>query len=72
MSEIIFVCKGDEMPVQCNQGEKMKNIMEKLCIKLKVTKNEIYGLYNGKLLDEELLENQIPKNENNKKIILIY
>ena len=72
MSEIIFIYKGNEIPIQCNQGEKMKNIMEKLCIKLNVTKNEIYGLYNGKLLDEELLENQIPKNENNKKIILIY
>ena len=72
MSEIIFMYKGYEVPIQCSQGEKMKNILERLYTKLNVTKNDIYALYNGKLLDEEIKEDQIPKNENNKKIILIY
>ena len=72
MSEIIFIYKGIEIPIQCKPGEKIKNIIERLCIKLNITKKEIYGLYNGKLLDEELSENQIPKNKNNKKIILVY
>ena len=71
-SEIIFIYKGYEVPIQCIQGEKMKNIMKILCTKIKVTKKDIYALHNGQLLNEEINENQIPKNQNNKKIILVY
>ena len=72
MSEIIFIYKGYEIPKQCSKGEKMKTILEKLYIKINVSKNDIYSLYDGKLLDENIKEDQIPKNENNKKIILVY
>ena len=71
-SEIIFIYKGYEVPIQCNPGEKMKNIMERLYTKINVTKNDIYALHNGQLLNEEINEDQIPKNQNNKKIILVY
>ena len=72
MSEIIFIYKGYEVPIQCSSGEKMKTILERLYVKINVTKKDIYALFNGKLLDENINENQIPKNENNKKIILVY
>ena len=67
MSEIIFMYKGYEVPIQCSQGEKMKNILERLYTKLNITKNDIYALHNGKILDEEIKEEQMPENENNKK-----
>jgi len=70
--EIIFIYKGYEVPIQCTPGEKMKNIIERLYTKINVTKNDIYALHNGQLLDVEINENQIPKNQNNKKIILVY
>ena len=72
MSEIIFIYKGYEICIQCLIGEKMKNILERLCNKLKVNKKEIYLLHNGKILDEDLNENQIFENEKNKRIILVY
>ena len=72
MSEITFIYKGNEIPIPCAKGEKMKDILEKLSNKINISKNDIYGLYNGKILDEELKEDQIRKDENNKKIILIY
>jgi len=72
MSEIIFIYNGNEIPIQCSNGEKLKDIMEKLSNKINISKENIYGLYNGKIIDEELKEDQIRKNENNKKIILIY
>ena len=50
----------------------MKDIIERLSNKINISKDDIYGLYNGKILDEELKEEQIEKDENNKKIILIY
>ena len=72
MSEIIFIYQGLEIPIQCSEGEKMKSIMERLYVKLKAKKNSLYALYQGKILDLELNENQISKNSNNKKIILLF
>ena len=71
-SEIIFIYEGNEVPIPCTPGEKMKNIMERLYTKINVTKNDIYALHNGKLFDVEINEDQIPINQNNKKIILVY
>ena len=62
MSEIIFIYQGLEIPIQCSGGEKMKSIMERLYVKLKAKKNSLYALYQGKILDLELNENQISKN----------
>ena len=72
MSEIIFIYRGYEVPIQCIRGEIMKTILDKLYTKLNVKKGEVYGLYNGKLLNENIREDEILTNENNKKIILIY
>ena len=68
MSEITFIYKGNEIPIQCSKGEKMKDIIERLSNKINISKDNIYGLYNGRILDEELKEEQIEKDENNKKI----
>ena len=72
MSEITFIYKGNEIIIPCTNGEKMKELMERLSNKINISKNDIYGLYNGKILDEEMKEDQITKDENNKKLILIY
>ena len=72
MSEIIFIFRGHEVPIQCSPGEKMKFIMERLCMKLNIAKNDIYGLHNGKFLNEEINESQLKKNENGKKFVLVY
>ena len=72
MSEIIFIYKGYEIPIAYSKGEKLKDIMERLSIKINVPRKDIYGLYNGKLLDEEMKEEQIKKDENNKRKLLIY
>ena len=61
MSEITFIYKGNEIPIQCSKGEKMKDIMERLSNKINISKNDIYGLYNGKILDEEMKEDQLRK-----------
>ena len=52
MSEIIFIYKGYEIPIQCSQEEKMKNVMEKLYQKINVNKDDIYALYDGNILDQ--------------------
>ena len=72
MSEITFIYKGSEIPISYSKGEKMKNIIERLSNKINIPKEDIYGLYNGKILDEEMKKYQIKKDENSKKKILIY
>ena len=72
MSEIIFIYKGYEIPIKCTKDEKLKTILERLSNKINVPKKDIYGLHNGKILDEEIKEDEISKDENNKKVILIY
>ena len=72
MSEIIFIYKGNEVTIQIQKGEKMKNILERLANKINVSKDKIFGLYRGTLIDEETNEDEIQKDENDKRIILIY
>ena len=60
------------MPIQCSPGEKMKFIMERLCMKLNLAKDDIYILHDGKFLNEEINESQLKKNENGKKLVLVY
>jgi hypothetical protein len=71
MPEIIFIYKGNKVPIQCRKGEKMKYIIERLCIKLKINKNDIYASINGKVINNETSEDKISSNENNIKVILI-
>ena len=72
MSEITFIYQGYDVNIHCKKNEKMKTILERLCDKLKIKKVDIYGLYNGNIVDENIGEEKILANENNKKVILIY
>ena len=36
MSEITFIYKGNEIPIQCSKGEKMKDIIERLSNKINI------------------------------------
>ena len=72
MSEIIFIFKGIDILIQCSKGEKLKNIIQRLIVKLNTSKEDIYLLYGGKVLDEEMTEDKILKDENNKRKILVY
>ena len=72
MSEIIFIYKGNEVTIQTLKGEKLKNILERLANKINISKDTIFGLYRGQLIDEETKEDEIQKDENDKRIILIY
>ena len=49
MSEIIFIFRGHEVPIQCSPGEKMKFIMERLCMKLNIAKNRYIWITQWKI-----------------------
>ena len=72
--KVEFFYDGQKIDIMCSEKEKMKNVVEKFCIKVRVDKNSIYCLYAGKILDENItLETLIKTKSKNEKIaILVY
>ena len=54
MVEVIFNHNGIETKIQCNENDKMKDIINKFIIKTQNDKSKIYFLYNGNKIKEEL------------------
>ena len=70
MLEIKFSYKGRIIPLQCNKNEKMKDIFDK--IELKIKNNSVFYLYKGKQINTELKLEEIIKNDdiNNINILI--
>ena len=69
MSKIIFSYKGSETTIQCNEDEKMKNIIKRYINKTK-TEDNIYFIYNGMTINEELKYGEIINEEDKKRNIM--
>ena len=69
MSTITFLFRGTEVPIQCSIKEKLVTIIQKFCAKAKVNRNQVNFLFNGAILDEQITEDKIHPNEENKKFI---
>ena len=72
--KVEFFYDGQKVDILCSEKEKMKDVVEKFCIKATVEKNSIYCLYGGKILDEIItLEALMKSKGKNEKIsILVY
>ena len=67
MASIEFNFEGNIIIIQCSPEEKIKDIINKLIAKLEnKKKEELYFLYGGGMLDENLTFNE-QANENDKK-----
>ena len=71
MSTITFLFKGEEIPISCKIKEKMVTIIKRFCEKEKINKSYATFFFNGKILDEYITEDKIPKNDQNKKYIFV-
>ena len=54
MAEVIFIYEGIKSIIQCDIYEKMKDIIDKFLIKIKNKENNLYYLYNGTKINNEL------------------
>ena len=66
MSQAEFNYEGTILNIQCNPEEKMEDIINRFIIKIGKKKEELYFLYSGNIIKEDLTyNNQV--NENDKK-----
>ena len=73
MEEVLFIYEGQQIIIQYNIEDKMKDIINKFKNKIKDEDNNLCYLYNGNIINEELILNEIIKDKNEKKInILVY
>ena len=70
MSEIIFIYDGQNITIQCNVNQKMKDICINLSNKINTDINSLTFLYGGRILNLEKKYNEITKE--NKITILVY
>ena len=66
MSEIQFNYAGNSINIQCNSDEKIEEIINKFIIKVGKKKENLYFIYSGGILNEELTFDT-QANENDKK-----
>ena len=73
MVEVLFIYEGQQIIIQCNIEDKMKDIINKFKSKIQKEDNNLYYIYNGDKINEELKFNQIINNKEEKIInILVY
>ena len=75
MAEVEFIFNSQKYIIQCEKGELMKNVCQKLASKLGIDLNTIYFIYNGNTLDLELDFNKQASQKDkeiNKMKILVY
>ena len=75
MSEISFLYQSSETLIQCQKDDLMKDICIKFANKNKININDIYFIYNGNKINENLtFTQQVNTDDNirNKMKILVY
>ena len=75
MAEAEFEYNGTKTIIQCNIEDKLSIIADKFLFKCKKNRDNVYFLYNGQILNENVNFNEISNNEdiNRKKMnIIVY
>ena len=68
MASIEFIYNGNNIVIQCDINDKMKEIINKYILKAAIDKNSVIFLYSGNIIDEELkLSEIIEKDKKDKK-----
>ena len=70
MLKVIFNYKGSNIEILSNEEEKMRDIINKLSNKIEYNINNIYFIYNGNKINEELKIKEIINEEDKKRNII--
>ena len=61
---INFIYNSQEILIQCKRKEFIKDILKKFCLKIEKSIDDIYFLYNGEQVNEELKLDEINNDKN--------
>ena len=70
MNKVIYTYHSTNTTIQCQHDEKLKNINERLKQKLCIQNANIYYLFNGSKINEELTYDEISNGKNTINIII--
>jgi len=68
MAKVIFTFENEEIIIHCNIKDKMKDIFMKFSTKEQKDLNNLYFIYNGNIIKEDMEYAQILNEEDKKKI----
>ena len=68
---ISFNYEGRSIPIQGNKNDKMEDIFKKYCCKIDSDKTELFFLYNGERVNNNLTLGQISSNNDKIEILVI-
>ena len=67
---IEFIYEGNELSIQYNETDSVKDIISRCCTKLAKNAEDIYFIYKGEVLDENSNIEQIKNNSDGAKILV--
>ena len=68
MAEVDFCCNSDNIKIQCNKNEKIKEIFQKFYSKVGTNQNSFIFIYNGDIItNQELTFNELANEDDKKK-----
>ena len=73
MAEVIFNYEGINSTIQCNEDDKMKDIIKKFLIKIQNEEDNLFYIYNGNKINYELTFNEQANDldKNRKKMNIL-
>ena len=73
MSSVEFIYNGKKTEIQCNEDEKLEEIIKRFCLKLDLNINEMYYLYKGNNIDinSTFINSANPGDKNRKKMSIL-
>ena len=72
MNQVIYTYHSVNTTIQCKHDEKMKNVNERLKQKLGIENSNIYYLYNGSKVNEELAFDELSGGKQSININLVF
>ena len=73
MSSVEFIYNGKKIEIQCNEDEKIEEIIKRFCIKLELNIEDMNYLYEGKNMDmnSTFINSANSEDKSRKKITIL-
>ena len=67
MEKVEFIGNGITTIIQCNENDKLEEIIKRYCLKIEKNKEEMIFLYGGNIIDDQKIFNEIANLEDKQR-----